>query len=102
VAAVVVLVWPEHETSVFKPTACMAVRAQSVDFRLFFYSPHGRGIRVYESCRARGIANIRLVISLLIVCSSVSSPGPLIIYSSFYSKRLSFGSLKYDHCHFSK
>ena len=51
----------------------------SVDFRLFFYLPHGRGIRVYESCRARGIANIRLVISPLIVCSSVPSPGPLIL-----------------------
>jgi hypothetical protein len=70
------VVWPEH---VFKPTACLVVRARSGDFRLFFYLPHGRGIRVYESCRARGIANIRLIISPLIVCSSVPSPGPLIV-----------------------
>jgi hypothetical protein len=74
VAAVVVM---EHETSVFKPTACLVVRARSVNFRLFFYLPHGRGIRVYESCRARGIANI--LYSPLIVCSSVPSPGPLIV-----------------------
>jgi hypothetical protein len=80
VAAVVVVVWPEHETSVFKPTACLVVRARSVDFRLFFYLPHGRGIRVYESCRAHGIANIRLIISPLIVCSSVPSPGLLILF----------------------
>jgi hypothetical protein len=46
------------ETSVFKPTACLGARAQC-GFRLFFYSPHGRGVWVYESCRARGIANIR-------------------------------------------
>jgi hypothetical protein len=75
----VVVVWPEHETSVFKPTACLGVRAQG-GFRLFFYSPHGHSVRVYESCRARGIANIRLIISPLIVCSSVPLPCPLIIF----------------------
>jgi hypothetical protein len=84
VAAVVVVVWPEHETSVFNPTACLVVRAWSVDFRLFFYSPHVQSVRDYESCRARGIANIRLIISPLIVCSSVPLPGPLITQQHLY------------------
>jgi hypothetical protein len=48
-------------------------------FHLFFYSPRGGGIRVDGSCRARGIANILLIISSLLVRSPVPSPGPLIV-----------------------
>jgi hypothetical protein len=40
-------------------------------FHLFFYSPRGRGIRVYGSCRARGIANILGQRRLLLVLSLI-------------------------------
>jgi hypothetical protein len=50
-----------------------------VGFQLFFYSARSQGIRVYGNCRARGIANILLIISSFLVCSPMPSPGPLIV-----------------------
>jgi hypothetical protein len=64
-------------TNVFKPTACLG--ESMGQFHLFFYSPRDRGIQVYGSCRARGIANILLIFSSFIEYSPASSPGPLII-----------------------
>jgi hypothetical protein len=78
---VVVVVWSEYETSVFNPTACLGVRARC-GFRLFFYSPHGRGVRVYVVLRARGIANIRLIISPFIECSLVPPLVHLIVINA--------------------
>jgi uncharacterized membrane protein YhdT len=53
------------ETNVFKPTVCLGGESTGW-FSLVLLFTSRSSIRVYGSCRARGIANILLIISLFL------------------------------------